>query len=114
MRCEKREMIALLADRYSPSIMMTTKVIMMKMATVREFRDQATKLLRSTKPLLITRRGKAAGLYIPLSDTIELPFELRKELQQALARSVRQALEEKGFTEEEILEDFDRFRKRRS
>jgi PHD/YefM family antitoxin component YafN of YafNO toxin-antitoxin module len=81
------------------------------MTTVKEFRDQATKLLRGSEPLLITRRGKAAGLYLPLDETQDLPLELRKELQVSLARSVRQALEEKGITEEEILEGFERSRK---
>jgi len=83
----------------------------MRTTTVKEFRDQATKLLRGSEPLLITRRGKAAGLYLPLGETQDLPLELRKELQVSLARSVRQALEEKGITEEEILEGFERSRK---
>jgi PHD/YefM family antitoxin component YafN of YafNO toxin-antitoxin module len=83
----------------------------MRTTTVKEFRDQATKLLRGSEPLLITRRGKAAGLYLPLEQTQDLPFELRKELQVSLARSVRQAMEEKGITEEEILEGFERSRK---
>lgn len=63
---------------------MAIKVTTMKIATVKEFRNRATKLLRSVEPLLITRHGKAAGLYIPLSDAEALPFELRKELQQSL------------------------------
>ena len=83
----------------------------MRITTVKEFRDQATQLLRGGEPLLITRRGKVAGLYLPLEEAERLPFELRKELQQALARSVRQALEAKGLGEEEILEDFERFRR---
>ncbi|HED03819.1 MAG TPA: hypothetical protein ENI60_03510 [Candidatus Fraserbacteria bacterium] len=82
----------------------------MKITTVKEFRDHATKLLRGSDLLLITRQGHAAGLYLPFSHTEELPFELRKELQQTLARSVRQALEEKELTEEDILADFERFR----
>jgi PHD/YefM family antitoxin component YafN of YafNO toxin-antitoxin module len=83
----------------------------MRTTTVKEFRDQATKLLRGSELLLITRRGKAAGLYLPLEETRDLPLELRKELQVSLASSVRQALEEKGITEEEILEGFELSRK---
>jgi len=83
----------------------------MRTTTVKEFRDKATKLLRGSEPLLITRRGKAAGLYLPLDDTQDLPFELRKELQVSLARSVRQAMEERGVIEEEVLEGFERSRK---
>jgi PHD/YefM family antitoxin component YafN of YafNO toxin-antitoxin module len=82
----------------------------MRTTSVKEFRDQATKLLRGSEPLLITRRGKVAGLYLPLEETRDLPFELRKELQLSLARSVRQAMEEKGIAEEELLEGFERSR----
>lgn len=82
----------------------------MRLATVKEFRDKATAMLHSTDPILITRHGKAAGLYIPLEDVDSLPLELRKELQTAIAESVRRSLEAKGITEEEILEDFERFR----
>lgn len=89
---------------------MATEVTTMRTTTVKEFRDQATKLLRGSEPLLITRRGKAAGLYLPLEETQDLPFELRKELQLSLAWSVRQAMEEKGISEEELLEGFERAR----
>jgi len=83
----------------------------MRIATVKEFRDKASTMFRSHEPLLITRRGKVAGLYLPLDEVDQFPFDLRKDLQQALASSVRQGLEERGLNEEEILEDFERFRK---
>lgn len=85
----------------------------MRLTSIREFRDRATVLLRSAEPLLITRRGKAAGLYLPLTDADSLPLELRRELQLAIAEAVRNSLKERGFTEEEIVEDFERFRKER-
>jgi len=56
----------------------------MKFTTVKEFRDQATKFLRSEDPVLITRRGKPAGIYISLQEEVDLPFEFRKELMLAL------------------------------
>lgn len=52
--------------------------------------------------------------WTPPSDPNALPFELRRELPQALAHAVRKALEEKGLTEEEILADFEPFRQARS
>ena len=36
----------------------------MEFHTVREFRDKATTILRSTEPVFITRRGKLAGIYM--------------------------------------------------
>jgi hypothetical protein len=35
----------------------------MKISTVREFRDNATGLLRSKDPILVTRRGRLAGVF---------------------------------------------------
>ena len=56
----------------------------MKFTTVKEFRDQATKFLRSEDTVLITRRGKPSGIYISLQEEGDLPFEFRKELMLAL------------------------------
>lgn len=83
----------------------------MKVTTVKEFRDKASSMFKSHEPLLITRHGKVAGLYLPLDEVDQFPFELRKELQRVLACSVRQGLEERSLSQEEILEDFARFRK---
>ena len=83
----------------------------MRTTTVKEFRDRATELLRGSEPLLITRRGKAVGLYLPLGETKDLPFHLRRELHFLLARAVREAREEKGVTDEEGLQGFERSRK---
>ena len=37
----------------------------MKISTVRDFRDNATGLLRSKDPTLVTRRGRLAGIFFP-------------------------------------------------
>jgi len=37
----------------------------MRISTVREFRDQAKSLLRSKDPILVTRRGRVAGVFFP-------------------------------------------------
>lgn len=83
----------------------------MRIATIKEFRDRATVYLRGREPLLITRRGKVAGIYVPLDNADDLPLDLRKDLQTALAQALRQALEAKGVTEHEVLEDFERTRR---
>ena len=83
----------------------------MRTTTVKEFRDRATELLRGSEPLLITRRGKAVGLYLPPGETKDLPFHLRRELHFLLARAVREALEERGVTEKKALEGFEPFHK---
>jgi hypothetical protein len=37
----------------------------MKISSVREFRDNATSFLRSKDPILVTRRGRLAGVFFP-------------------------------------------------
>ena len=85
----------------------------MKLTTVKGFRDQATKFLRSQDPVLITRRGKPAGIYISLQEDEDLPFEFRKELMLALVTKVRKSLQEHGLTEQDILSDFETTRQAR-
>jgi len=80
--------------------------------TVKEFRDKATKALKSKEPLIIMRRGEVAGIFFPVPlETI--PFEFKKELFVTLTESIKERLEAKGVTEEEVLEDFEKFRKTR-
>lgn len=84
----------------------------MKLMTVKEFRDKATKALKSKEPLIIMRRGEVAGIFFPVPlDTI--PFEFKKDLFLTLTESIRKRLEAKGIKEEGVLEDFEEFRKAR-
>ena len=84
----------------------------MKLISVKEFRDKATSALKSKEPLIIMRRGEVAGIFFPVPlNTV--PFEFRKDLFVTLTESIKKALEKKGITEEEILEDFEKFRKTR-
>jgi PHD/YefM family antitoxin component YafN of YafNO toxin-antitoxin module len=84
----------------------------MEFHTVREFRDKATSILRSTEPVFITRRGKLAGVYMPVADG-ELPLDLKRQLFGVLAEQIRQEREEKGASETEILDDFTTWQKER-
>jgi len=83
----------------------------MRLTTVKELRDQATKYLRSKDPVLITRRGKPAGIYVSLHEGEDLPFDFRKELMLTLARQVKKSLEEHGLTEQAVLDDYEVSRK---
>ena len=80
--------------------------------TVREFRDKATTILRSTEPVFITRRGKLAGVYMPLANG-GLPLDLKRQHFGVLAEQIRLEREEKGVSEVEILDDFNEWRKER-
>lgn len=82
----------------------------MKISTVREFRDKATGLLRSKDPILVTRRGRLAGVFLPWRDAT-LPFELKRELFTLLSSEIARQIKRRGLKEEEIEEDFAAWRK---
>lgn len=84
----------------------------MKLMTVKEFRDKATKALKSKEPLIIMRRGAVAGIFFP-APLEAVPFELKKDLFVTLTESIKKRLESKGIKEEDVLEDFERHRKAR-
>jgi hypothetical protein len=84
----------------------------MKMMSVKEFRDSATRALKSKEPLIIMRRGAVAGIFFP-TPLESIPFEFRKDIFLALTDSIKKKLRSQGVKEQEILEDFERHRKSR-
>jgi hypothetical protein len=84
----------------------------MKIATVREFRDKATQMFRSSEPILVLRRGEITGFYFPYPHKT-IPLEFKRQLFEEITRSIRERLEQAGVSEEEILEDFEAHRKAR-
>lgn len=73
----------------------------MKVVTVRDFRDRATEMLRSTDVIFITRDGRPAGFFIPW-ESDEIPAEVRGEL---CARAVE--LHDESAKKEEKPRDLD-------
>jgi len=84
----------------------------MKLLSVKEFRDSATKALKSKEPLIIMRRGEVAGIFFP-APLESIPFEFRKDIFIALTDSIKKKLQAQGVKEKEVLEDFERHRKTR-
>jgi hypothetical protein len=84
----------------------------MRISSVREFRDQATGLLRSKDPILVTRRGRLAGVFFPWPEA-SLPLELKRELFSVLSAEVAHQLKSRGLREDRVLADFESWRKGR-
>ena len=84
----------------------------MKISSEREVRDNAADLLRSKDTVLVTRRGRLAGVYFPCPET-NMPIELKRELFHVLSEQVRAEVSAAGFTEDEILADFESWRKKK-
>lgn len=85
---------------------------MIRIAAVREFRDHATKILKSRDPILVLRRSEVAGIFFPYPEK-SLPLELKRELFDRLSSSIAKRLKSRGVTEKEILSDFESWRRKR-
>ena len=84
----------------------------MRTATVREFRDRATKLHKEKEPILVTRRGKIIGFFLPAAGAV-LPLEVKRELFYGLTGDVRRMMKLRRVNEEAVLGDFEASRKAR-
>jgi hypothetical protein len=84
----------------------------MKTATVREFRDQATKLLKEPEPIMVTRRGKIVGFFLPATGE-SVPLEIKKDLFYTITREIRAVMKTHGIQEQTLLADFEKARKSR-
>ena len=84
----------------------------MKLLSVKKFRDSATKALKSKEPLIIMRRGEVAGIFFP-TPLESIPFEFKKDIFITLTDSIKKKLQAQGVKEEEVLEDFEKYRKTR-
>ncbi|MBZ5573928.1 MAG: hypothetical protein LAO09_18845 [Acidobacteriia bacterium] len=84
----------------------------MRISTVRDFRDKATGMFRSKDPILVTRRGRLAGVFFPWQKT-SLPIELKQDLFAMLTSEIARQIKSRGTSEKQILADFERWRKGR-
>jgi hypothetical protein len=84
----------------------------MKISTVREFKDNAAGILRAKDSVLVTRRGRLAGIFFPSPEST-LPVELKRELFSVLSAEVARQVSKRGLSEEEILADFQSWRTKR-
>lgn len=84
----------------------------MRVTSVREFRDKATRMFRSQDPILVLRRGEIAGLFFPFPSRT-LPLEFKRELFAQITESIGRRLQKERLREEEILEDFEETQKAR-
>ena len=84
----------------------------MRISTIREFCDNATGLLRSKDPILVTRRGRLAGIFFPTPEST-LPVELKQELFGMLSNAVARQIKDSGLSEDDVLEEFESWREER-
>jgi len=84
----------------------------MRISSVREFRDKATGFLRSRDPILVTRRGRLAGIFFP-TPAATLPLELKRELFTRLSEEIGRRIRRQGLSEKDVEAGFESWRKTR-
>jgi PHD/YefM family antitoxin component YafN of YafNO toxin-antitoxin module len=79
---------------------------------IREFRENlASYLLESDKPVAITRHGDTVGYYIPAR---RKRSEADRTALAEAGKRLREMLEAQGISEDEIVQDFRRWRSSRN
>jgi hypothetical protein len=84
--------------------------VRMRITTALEFRQRAPALLRSKVPILVTRRGRLAGVFLPLPESTP-PIAWQRVLYAALSSDLARQLKRRRISEDEVLGDFSRARR---
>ena len=92
---------------------MTTEVVTLKIVSVKEFRDHATQHLRTSEPIIIMRGTSPAGVFLPWDESMLPPEIVKKAMYDKLAHQLQEQLEQANVSEEEVLADFEAYRKDR-
>jgi hypothetical protein len=85
----------------------------MKMASVREFRNGIGDILDASGPVMITRHGKLAGFFLPWKKGVELPLEIMRAAFKEHTKDLEKAFAGMDINEEEMIADFEKWRKNR-
>ena len=84
----------------------------MEFHTVHEFRNKVSDMLRAKGPVVITRRGKVAGVFVPSPDG-RLPADFQREVFTVVTRQLSRQRESLGIGEEQIGADIDELHRKR-
>ncbi len=84
----------------------------MRVVTVRDFRDRASEMFRSDNVILVTRKGRPAGFFLPWPSP-ELPDDVQREVFVHLTDQIAAQRAALGVSEEDVLGDFAAERGRR-
>ena len=83
---------------------------MLKKVNVKEFRNNFAKYLNATSPIILMRQGKTVGYFLP---TDQEPEKAELEALKSAAAKLDTLLEEKGISEDELVNEFRQLRQRK-
>ena len=84
----------------------------MEVISVREFKANVSRLIRDKKSVLVMKNSAPVGFFVPW-DAAEADGHFRAAALSTLMRAMERDRLEKGVTEEEVMADFEQFRKSR-
>jgi len=84
----------------------------MKSANVQDFRANLAEMLESEDAVIITRHGKLQGVYISW-ESDDFPLEIKREAFKKHRKKLRQALRDVVIDDDELMDEFLEYRKRR-
>lgn len=85
----------------------------LKVTAIHDGHAKPALVFDSGEPVLVTKRGKVSGVYVPLDKIHRLPDDIRRNLAGAVGKHIAKSLKRKGVTSLQVKEDFRAYRKRR-
>ena len=76
---------------------------MLQKIGVREFRNNLAKYLNATSPIAVMRHGQTVGYFLP---THQEPEKAELETLKSAAAKLDALLQERGISEDELVEEF--------
>ena len=83
---------------------------MLQKIGIREFRNNLAKYLSGTNPIAVMRHGQTVGYFLP---THVEPEKAELEALKSAAAKLDALLEEKGISEDELVEEFCQLRQQK-
>jgi antitoxin (DNA-binding transcriptional repressor) of toxin-antitoxin stability system len=85
----------------------------MKVAGIREIRENSAAYLSGGEPFLVTKHGKISGVFVPLDLPDSIPDDWRREIGTAVRRALARLMDAGEISETKLAEDFRAYRRRR-
>ena len=84
-----------------------------RVTAIHDFHAKPALVFDCGEPVLVTKRGKVSGVYVPLDKIHRLPDDIRRNLAGAVGKHIAKSLRRKGVTSVQVKEGFRAYRRRR-
>ena len=78
----------------------------LKVTAIHDLHAKPALVFDSGEPVLVTKRGKVYGVYVPLDKIHRLPDDIRRNLAGAVGKHIAKSLRRKGVTSRRLKRTF--------